>query len=657
MSSRLGEAWRRYAASARAAWSMTTSARWPSTSASTQIDEMSRAWAALTRMSFTRAIASASARARFWSAAANSFMKSCSPRLKAASRSAISTRWSGSRMPSTSTHSPKRSSSCGRSSPSSGFIVPTRMKCDGWLNDTPSRSMVLTPIAAASRRTSTRWSSRRFTSSTYRMLRFASASTPGSKRRVPVRRAASMSIVPTTRSSEALIGSSTTRIRRLFCGSVPASRTRVRQSAHNASRSLGSQPKWQPSTTSCSGSSLASPRTAVDLPVPFSPRMSTPPMVGTIAFRIRASFIESWPTIAVNGKECRSRVSTDPSLGLGRDQLLHHVALLEQLLRRLLDPLPGVVIVLEVRDDLPVLAVRPDGKAELQAIGHVVFPVARHRQRVPVAPGRRGADADDRVDHGVGGRRCRRCAPRLDHRGAALLDDLDELAFQPAVIVDDLEHGQAGDAGVVRVRVLSRGMVAPDRHVRDGRHGSLGLLGQLRASAILVQARHGKPAVVWDLWRVEPRAVAVRVARLAHDEDPHLGGRVLGDWLALRPEDPSVDCEQVAPLHALLPRHRADEQGPAGALERDLGLARQLHAGEHRKRAVLQLHGDALERLHGRLDLQHAQHDRLFGAEHLARRNAEDQRVADLAGRAGHRDLDGHSPAHLRAILVRVNLR
>src|SRR5437588_527452 len=83
MSSRLGVAWRRYAARARAAWSMTTSARWPSTSASTQIDEMSRAWAALTRTSFTRPIASASARARFWSAAANSFMKSCSPRARA----------------------------------------------------------------------------------------------------------------------------------------------------------------------------------------------------------------------------------------------------------------------------------------------------------------------------------------------------------------------------------------------------------------------------------------------------------------------------------------------------------------------------------------------------------------------------------------------
>src|SRR5947199_214393 len=40
MSSRVGDGWRRYAASERAAWSITTSARWPRTSASTQIEEI-----------------------------------------------------------------------------------------------------------------------------------------------------------------------------------------------------------------------------------------------------------------------------------------------------------------------------------------------------------------------------------------------------------------------------------------------------------------------------------------------------------------------------------------------------------------------------------------------------------------------------------------
>jgi hypothetical protein len=37
--------------------------------------------------------------------------------------------------------------------------------------------------------------------------------------------------------------------------------------------------------------------------------MSTPPTVGTMALRIRASFMDSWPTIAVKGKLWRSSVT------------------------------------------------------------------------------------------------------------------------------------------------------------------------------------------------------------------------------------------------------------------------------------------------------------------------------------------------------------
>src|SRR2546426_175633 len=59
------------------------------------------------------------------------------------------------------------------------------------------------------------------------MLRLASARTPGSKRREPSFSAASRSMVPTTRSSDALIGSSTTRMRRVVVGNAPpAARSR-----------------------------------------------------------------------------------------------------------------------------------------------------------------------------------------------------------------------------------------------------------------------------------------------------------------------------------------------------------------------------------------------------------------------------------------------
>jgi hypothetical protein len=49
------------------------------------------------------------------------------------------------------------------------------------------------------------------------------------------------------------------------------------------------------------GKRRASARTAVDFAVPFSPRTSTPPTSGETAFRRRASFRSSWPTMAEKG--------------------------------------------------------------------------------------------------------------------------------------------------------------------------------------------------------------------------------------------------------------------------------------------------------------------------------------------------------------------
>ena len=45
----------------------------------------------------------------------------------------------------------------------------------------------------------------------------------------------------------------------------------------------------------------ASARTAVDFAVPFSPRISTPPISGRTAHNKSASRSRSWPTIALNG--------------------------------------------------------------------------------------------------------------------------------------------------------------------------------------------------------------------------------------------------------------------------------------------------------------------------------------------------------------------
>ena len=71
------------------------------------------------------------------------------------------------------------------------------------------------------------------------------------------------------------------------------------------------------------------------------------------------------------------------------------------------------------------------------------------------------------------------------------------------------------------------------------------------------------------------------------------------------------------------------------------GVGGDVDAREQREGAVVELHRGALGGLERRLDLEQAQAHRGVGAEQLAGGDAEQQRVADLAGGAGDGDVDG----------------
>ena len=75
----------------------------------------------------------------------------------------------------------------------------------------------------------------------------------------------------------------------------------------------------------------------------------------------------------------------------------------------------------------------------------------------------------------------------------------------------------------------------------------------------------------------------------------------------------------------------------------DLQQTNQFDADKQRERAILQLHDHALQRLLGLFHrhFEQAQHDGLVLAEHFARRDAEQDGVADLAGGAGDGDANG----------------
>ena len=121
-----------------------------------------------------------------------------------------------------------------------------------------------------------------------------------------------------------------------------------------------------------------------------------------------------------------------------------------------------------------------------------------------------------------------------------------------------------------------------------------------------------------------------------------VGGDLVDD-AALSGEDLAVVREEIGALHAGATGFCADEEGPVGVLEANLGGIGEDHVLQERKGAVVELHGDAFESFHGFFegDFDELKHDRLVGTEHRPGGDAEEEGVGDLAGGTGYGDSDG----------------
>ncbi len=142
--------------------------------------------------------------------------------------------------------------------------------------------------------------------------------------------------------------------------------------------------------------------------------------------------------------------------------------------------------------DLQILAVRPHRITENQPLFNAVAAVRTntHRKKLAFLGGRN--DISDCINHGIGSRSRRGKPAHLNNFCAALLNGLNKRCLQPLFIGDNLQNGSAGNRGMIKIRKLSRGMVAPDRHVLNIQDSRLRLLRQLRISPVLIQHGHGK---------------------------------------------------------------------------------------------------------------------------------------------------------------------
>ena len=234
----------------------------------------------------------------------------------------------------------------------------------------------------------------------------------------------------------------------------------------------------------------------------------------------------------------------------------------------------------------------------------------------------------------------------VDDGGSPLLHGGQEVALQPGAVVDDLGDRLPADEGVGVVGELGGRVVPPDGHVGDGRHRHprLGANCPLaRFSSRRVMANQRSPGtsgaferamrqlVLQGLPTTSTRTSLAALAAMARPCGPKIP-----------PLTVSRSPRSMPALRGMEPTSSAHE-APSKAVSRSEVATMSADQGEG---TVVDLHDHALERLHRRLDLEQAQHDRLVGAEHLARGDAEQERVADLAGCPGDGDVDGRLGCH-----------
>lgn len=319
----------------------------------------------------------------------------------------------------------------------------------------------------------------------------------------------------------------------------------------------------------------------------------------------------------------------------------HHGLLLFQLIHRRVNFRAAEFVDLDALNNLPLRAVAADGEGTDQALLDPVAAVRAHAHAVPVI-GRRGVHEGRHGIHRCVGRAGRAGGTtRLDDGRAALLHGGQELALEPRLVGDDLRGGLPVDLGAVKVRILRGGVVAPDRHLADGGRGHTGLLGQLRFRAVLIQTRHGEPAIRRNRRSVVHGDHAVGVAGISHHEHAHIAGGILRNRIALANEDFAVDAQQILALHSLLAGNAAHQERPIHILKSFIKAGGGHNALEKRKSAIVQFHHHSLESGQCGFDFDQMKNNRLVWAEHGAGSDPEQQRITNLTGSTGHRDTNG----------------
>src|SRR5579859_1329431 len=186
------------------------------------------------------------------------------------------------------------------------------------------------------------------------------------------------------------------------------------------------------------------------------------------------------------------------------------------------------------------------------------------------------------------------------------------------MIRDYLRRWFAVDYGVLKIGILRRGVIAPNRHISHPGHIHAGFASQLRFGAVLIEPGHGKKSISRYTGCVAHGDEAIRIAGIAHNQYAYVSGGASLNRLALAYENLTVDAQKVLPLHAGLARHAAHQQCPIHTSEPFIERGRRYHSLEQRESAIVQFHHYTAESRDSWFDFQQVKDHRLVLSKHCA---------------------------------------
>ena len=208
--------------------------------------------------------------------------------------------------------------------------------------------------------------------------------------------------------------------------------------------------------------------------------------------------------------------------------------------------------------------------------------------------------------------------------------------MKPCFIIDHISNRFALNTRIVKIRILSRRVISPNRHIGDIRDLHSRFFSQLGFRSKLIQTSHCKPAIRRNIFGIVHRNVTICITRITNNQNTNITCCILLNSQSLASENFTIDPKKIFSFHSCLTRNTTHKQCPINIIESRIEIRCQNKALQGRKCTIIQLHCNTFQDFHRWFDFNKMENNRLIRSKNSSGCQAEQKTITDLTGGSGH---------------------